>query len=347
MQCRYYDELRFHQRHIEDIQVLEETLRNNPDHASLLERGRNAIADADAAEVANILSLGLARFGAVHPLLAIKCWYEEIGASYCRQNISEDTRIATLLDIRLWMESYEKTHQGQTGLEQVYWISRHLCAKILRLGRLQYEPKIFGQSVCIYRDKHSGNLLTLAEGNHGCTAQGHLSLDKIASFVTAWHEDDSTITAFPVDTTNACILSKPTTFAKADLQRVADRQTEVVFIHIPEDGKLDTQAVDESLSLAGNQFPHHTLFFCVSWLLDPALLRVASKDSNIVSFMQRFEKFPVPFQQAQIFERVFGKGLSEEECMRLHPHTSLQENIQRELKKGCAFRTIGGFTSPS
>ena len=324
--------------------MLEETLRNDPDHASLMERGRNAIADSDVAEVAKTLSLGLARFGAVHPLLAIKCWYEEIGASYCRRNICEHTRIATLLDIRLWMTNHEKTHQGQTGLEQVYWISRHLCAKIIRLGRLQYEPKTFGQSVCIYRDKRSGNLLALAEGDLGCTAQGHLSLGKPASFVTAWHEDDSTITAFPVDTTNACILSKPTTFVKANLQRFADRQSEVVFIHIPEDGKLDNQAVDESLSLAGEQFPTHSLFFCVSWLLDPALLLVAPSDSNIVSFMQRFEKFPVPFQQAQIFERVFGKGLSEEECMRMHPHTSLQKNIQEELAKGCVFRTIGGFT---
>ncbi len=342
MQCRYYDELEFPVRTIQDIQKQEKTLRNLPDHISLISQGRKAIIASDAGDLAKLLASGLAQFGPVYPLLAIKCWYEEICTAYQRNGIGDHIRIATLSDIKLWMQAYEKVHDGQTGLEQVYWISRHLCAKILRLGRLQYEPKVFNQHVRIYRDNRSANLLTLADGNLCCTEQGYLALEDTASFTTGWYEDDTIITAHQVDTLNARILSKPTTFLKADLQLIADKHTEVVFIHIPADGKLDIQAVEESLALANKQFPTHCLFFCVSWLLDPALLLVAPQESNIVSFMLRFAKFPVPFQEAQIYERVFAKGLTKKECMLLNPTSSLQANIQRELAKGTEFRTIGG-----
>ncbi len=343
MECRYFDELQFSADHNRDIKALGKILKDNPEHASLIEQGRSAITVSDAGELAKLLSSGLAQFGPVYPLLAIKCWHEEICAAYQRKGIGDQIRIATLSDIKLWMQAYEKAHDGQTGLEQVYWISRHLCAKILRLGRLQYEPRIFSQHVRIYRDNRSANLLTLAEGNLCCTELGYPASEEPASFTTDWYEDATIITACQVDTLNARILSKPTTFLKADLLPLADKNTEVVFIHIPAEGKLDKEAVDESLSKAKEQFPSHCLFFCVSWLLDPALLLVAPQESNIVSFMLRFAKFPVPFQEAQIFERVFAKGLTKEECMLVQPTSSLQANIQRELAKGTEFRTIGGF----
>lgn len=345
MECRYFDELQFSPNSIQEIGALEETLKDNLEHASLIEQGRKAIEVSEPGKVANLLSTGLAQFGAVYPLLAIKSWYEAVLSAYQSKGISEQTRIATLLDIKLWMESYSDSHEGKTGLQQVFWISRHLCANILRLGRLQYEPKPFNQHVRIYRNTQTGALIVLAEANLACSKLGHLALEDPMDFTTSWQEDEMTITAHQVDTTHACIHEGTSTFVKADIHLVCERDTEVVFMHIPSKERLDYQAVEDSLSQAKAHFPSLSLFVCVSWLLDPALMLVANNESNIVRFMQRFEKFPVPFQEAQIFERVFGQEMTKSEIMHMQGQTSLQANIQKELARGTVFRTIGGFLS--
>lgn len=343
MECRYFVELQFSADHIRDIEALGKMLKDNPEHADLIAQGQRAIKVSDASKLATLLSDGLATFGSVHPLLAIKSWYEVTTSVYQSKGISEQIRIATLLDIKLWMESYSQSHGGKTGLEQVFWISRHLCANILRMGRLQYETKPFNQPVNIYRDKRTETLIVLAEKSLACSELGHLASETPIAFTTSWFEDEHIITAHPVDTTSACIHTESSTFVKADMHLVCERETEVVFIHIPSNEPLHPQAVEDSLLQAKAHFPSQTVFVCISWLLDPALSLVASQASNIVSFMQRFAKFPVPFQNAQIFERVFGQGMSKSEILHMQGRTSLQANIQRELRNGTVFRTIGGI----
>ncbi|MPN33540.1 hypothetical protein SDC9_181028 [bioreactor metagenome] len=127
------------------------------------------------------------------------------------------------------------------------------------------------------------------------------------------------------------------------MRLLSDSATTVLHIHIPAGEKLTKEAVDDSLRQVCRYVPNHGLAVCASWLLDPALAMVAEPSSNIVLFMQRFAKFPVPFETPQIFERVFGFTATEEDIPHWKATTTLQKSIQQALSEGVVFRTMGGY----
>lgn len=61
-----------------------------------------------------------------------------------------------------------------------------------------------------------------------------------------------------------------------------------VSVHIPESGRLDGRACDDSFAHARALFPGRELR-CTSWLLDPQLAEYLHGGSNILRFQRRFE----------------------------------------------------------
>ena len=58
---------------------------------------------------------------------------------YRKRGISDDIAFATFTDIPRWEEEYERTHNGEPGLEEVRWLANHLQLRIFALGSLQYQ----------------------------------------------------------------------------------------------------------------------------------------------------------------------------------------------------------------
>lgn len=115
-------------------------------------------------------------------------------------------------------------------------------------------------------------------------------------------------------------------------------------LHIPEGGPLDEREVDASLAWAASWFPRFPIVVCDSWLLDPALSQVLFPDSRIIRFQKRFTLFPVAQHGLpQIYERVFGFGLDEQDVLSFPPATTLQKRVQEALRKGIRFQSWGGF----
>ena len=284
---------------------------------------------------------GLVTFGPVHPLTLIQAVREDVFALYQKKGIEPATRDATLSDILLWAEEYASQHNGQIGLSQVHWISRHLCAAILRLGRLQFEPKAFCAPFLVYEDGEQ--MITLAKQGLFCDAAGYLCKEDSASFQTECSTNGDSVWAHLVDPVTGSIADKPQWFECTTDQIILDEDTQVLHVHIPKGGSLDDKSVEASFSAAKTGF--QTIKFCVcsSWLLDPNLEMVAPPQSNIIRFMQRFSKFPVAFEVPQIYERVFGFALDEQGVRSFNSTTSLQRNVQEALNKGTIFRTMGGY----
>lgn len=75
----------------------------------------------------------------------------------------------------------------------------------------------------------------------------------------------------------------------------------VLGVHIPEDGPLTPEAVDESFTaavpLARSAYPEADIvaLTCVSWLLDPGWSDRLGPDSRIVRFARRFQPYGEPF----------------------------------------------------
>ena len=108
----------------------------------------------------------------------------------------------------------------------------------------------------------------------------------------------------------------------------------VLNVHIPADGKLERDAVADSLQQARDFFHEggYRLFHCHSWLLSPALRDILGSTSNILSFQEFFQVYDEDFSYRQAEERVFGRiGEHPEE----YPErTSLQKALKQYLLAG-------------
>ncbi|MDD3424968.1 acyltransferase domain-containing protein, partial [Sphaerochaeta sp.] len=161
MYHKFFEELAFTDKQKLDIQQA----AKQADKRSLTLELERAIKLRDVQKVGTILLQGFQTFGPVCPLVLIQSCYEQVCNLYRDLCIEESVRVATLSDISLWTQAYAHDHSQETGFAQVFWIARHVCAKILRLGRLQFEQKSMNSPLRIYQQERSEQCITLAEAD--------------------------------------------------------------------------------------------------------------------------------------------------------------------------------------
>lgn len=113
----------------------------------------------------------------------------------------------------------------------------------------------------------------------------------------------------------------------------------VLNVHIPEDGKLSTDACGEAFDKAeeffgsgrcGLEAGWHYTYICESWLLSPVLKNFLDEESNIIAFQNRFEVYDVVYDFRQAEERVFGEIL--EDIEKYPENTRLQKGLKEWLR---------------
>lgn len=107
----------------------------------------------------------------------------------------------------------------------------------------------------------------------------------------------------------------------------------VINMHIPSEGPLTEDSIEDSLRQARDFFPGYDVFVMDSWLLDPDLMKCLP-DGNIRKFTSRFDIVRV--EKKDKFEdgwRVFGKEW-EKAPEDLPARTRLQKPIAEYLKNG-------------
>ncbi|WP_321300791.1 acyltransferase domain-containing protein [uncultured Sphaerochaeta sp.] len=315
------------------------------DHTQRVADLSTSISNRDTSKTATILSDALQSFGTLYPLALILEVEDVVKSVYADAGIDDGVRDATLSDVRLWVDQYASQHNGAIGLDRVFWISRHLCANILRLGRLQFEAKAFGYPYQLFRHIKDDTMVIVAGGGLSCDRDGYLIDDQHAAFYTSFQDETSQVSAHLVNTTQGTIDRQTTQLNLQDYHLIADSETVVLHLHIPSGSPLTPSSVDESLAIAKIYFPSISFVVCSSWLLDPALDLVTSQESNTREFMHRFRKFPVMHEVPQIYERVFGFGLGETEVLAYNATSSLQRRVQQALISGTKFHTTGGYVT--
>ncbi len=315
------------------------------DHQVRLKGLQKAITAGASAQVGQLLEEARQVSGPAYPLSLIVACQEQVYGRYRSLGISDQVRDATLADIRRWVDDHRRRYGGEVGLSRVFWIARHLCGSIVQLGSLQFERKPFSHPYRLYQSR--ADVLLVAEGGLSCDRDGYLCTKDQSAFTTRLDDDGLYLRAHKVDPDSGCIARFDGSYDTRLLSLVLDSRTEVCYLHIPEASDLSPDAVDNALDLRRAFFPDQEIFVCISWLVDPALALVADRGSNIVSFMNRFAKFTVPFVVPQLYERVFGPGLDSEGVLASEGRTSLQRRVQQAIKDGIQFRTTGGYVVPS
>lgn len=298
----------------------------------LIEGLTAAITERDQNKVGLFLNQGLNEYGPIYPIAALNRTWETITSVFETLQLSEETRLNTLSDIRLWIDHHRTTNNGESGLSRVFWINRLITARIIQFGRLQFEKRSFPYHVTLYqKDDHSYGAL-LNEGV-GIDRAGYITNDEAATTRTSGEGEI-------IDLETGAVLTH--TKEKATIHPLYKEGDPVIFIHIPALGPLEPALVEQSLEMAVKFFGEEKLYICTSWLLDPALKTVVEETSNIWQFNQRFKKLPVCFDYPQIFERVFDTN-NEKDVLAAEATSSLQRNVQEALKAGVTFRTMGGY----
>lgn len=320
-------------------------VKDLPLHLTLVEKSAVLIEKQENRALFILFDQGFKEFGPLYPLALMYALHPSIIALYNRLGISASIRQATLSDIAIWVKTYEVQHSGTTGLDRYGWICRHLCAKIFRLGRLQFEQSLFRFPYSIYYDTSQLRYRTFAQEGLVCAADGYIGVSSgsgFGSWSTTHTIIDDFLVAHEVDQRLGSISREAVSVSLGDLTLICTQDTPVLAVHIPEGEALTPSLVDDSFSLAQTMF-RPTLYVCDSWLLDPELLEVLPSQSNICHFMQRFLKFPVTFTTAQIYERVFGFGATHSDILTWECTTSLQKKVKAHILGGGIFRTMGGY----
>jgi hypothetical protein len=279
-----------------------------------------------------LLNHGLTEFGVLYPLVAIARIWETVGAVFRTLGLDDETRLATLNDINLWIAHHADSNDGERGLSRVFWVNRLLTARIVQFGRLQFEERVFPYPAVVY--KNSGlEFVVLSNGGLTLDRNGYPTKNESRIIRTTMGQE-------LIDLSSGSIGEERVDHSS--LTKVLDEHSRVIFVHIPALGPLHPHLVEEALGKAEAFFGKERAYVCTSWLLDPALEKVVDAGSNIRSFNRRFSKLPVFFEAPQLFERVFSCN-DEESVLSADATTSLQKNVQKALRDGVVFRTMGGF----
>jgi hypothetical protein len=314
------------------VKHLSNRIGDDPQHRLLIDELKSAIIERDQNRVGLLLNQGLTEFGVLHPLVAIAQVWETIGSVFRTLGLDDETRLATLNDINLWIVHHAESNNGERGLSRVFWVNRLLTARIVQFGRLQFEERIFPYPAVVYQN--SGfEFLALSDGGLTLDRDGYPTKDENRIIRTTMGRES-------IDLVSGAIGKER--IDDSLLTKVLDEQSRVLFVHIPALGPLCPHLVEESLRKSEAFFGKGWAYICTSWLLDPALEDVVDSASNIRSFNRRFSKLPVFFEAPQLFERVFFCN-DEASVLSADATTSLQKNVQKALQNGVVFRTMGGF----
>ncbi len=345
MKKSFLDDTGLTQKQFDLVNTLYNKVKDNPLHLELVQQGNSLIEDQENEKLFALIEKGIEKFGFVYPLVFLNTLYPSIVSLFSRLGLDETIRSETLSEIGLWVGVYEKENDGETGLERNHWIARVVTAKVVRLGRLEYEDISFKFPYSIYYDKKAEKYRTFALEGVVCTRDGYLTEKgelESGTWITTLSEKDNHLLAHEVNQEVGYISKDVSSVSLSDIKLICTQGTPCYSVHIPAGEALTPSLAEDSLSLAFKLFKPN-LVVCNSWLLDPELRKVLDPESNIIHFMNRFLKFPTSFSTPQIYERVFKLEATEADVIGWECKTSLQNKVQQHVKNGGRFRTMGGF----
>ncbi len=275
--------------------------------------------------------------------VAIGLSAEEVFRAYL-----EEKNIAEFVDeqsyytrIRRGMQENKIAHNTY-GFHEYSGI-RHNWAQgtILRIGRLVYEKKTFYDYIEVY--KKGNTYVNVALPGWKYTKEGYIG--ERGEGTPPVYEVKEDILRCRIYSEAGNLQPDEVFLPLSEYDLFLKPGDPVYGIHIPGDGKLTEESVDESLSLAKKVMEREggpvRKFMCTSWLLDPQLQLILPPESNIIKFQKRFRPISTWINGFSVYKHIFEVApcpLSE-----LVPRNRFQKAILDSLKGGRPMRHGHGF----
>ena len=276
-----------------------------------------------------------------------------VEARYAQRGIPLSYMQASYNSVRIWVESFH-TFYGRWGHDRersrmVY--IEHL--RIIRIGRLEFETNRFYGKIAVFRSRKDGAVCALSEGGIPVRRDGYISgtndIWDPQCFYTVFDETETAYTGNAVLPAGQ-ISPEVTALSKDEWAPVVRRGQNSVNMHIPRDGRLDSDAARESVREAvdfyARYFPERQMriFECHSWLFDPQMRALLGDGSNIVRFQELFFLFPEATSDLGARTSVFTEAPFD--LMTWTPTSSLQRVIIAHYKNDGHMFAAGGFILP-
>jgi len=268
-------------------------------------------------------------------------------ANFAATGVSEEVALLSLGYIGYYTSDIKKK-RGVWGLESLGWLSCYTRAEIFRLGRLTFKEGRNGSQFRAYRNRTTGELIVLcppAKYRADGQADGSNGIFDPDAWTAALEISEDAVVGHPVR--DCAAQREPISLPKSEWEPVMGPGDDIVEVHIAGGSKmLHEDCVDayrQAMEFFPRNYPDRDFrgFTCWSWLLDPALARILSPDSNIVRFQRDFYQLPVCSNEAQCYDLVFGD--SGVDPTKLTPTTGLQRAIIDYVASGGKMKAAAGY----
>jgi len=266
--------------------------------------------------------------------------------------VAEHIIAASLAQCGDQMRDHYAEH-GTYGMRYLGWMRNYFLAQMFRLGRLVFNPNTYNWGFRAYRNKSTGELMTLCDGVRKYRADG------LADGTNGVHDPDpwtpeieiapDFVRGHPV-TPDGRASREQVTLDAGEWEQVLGGGDSMIEVHIPPNssgGRLSPEECNSSYRRALEFFPRYypdlsfTCLTCWSWLLDPALPKILPPESNIVRFMSPYHLLPVYGNENQCYDLAFG---DEKIDIRNAPRdTFLRRAIVDYVLAGNRMRSTAGF----
>jgi len=281
-------------------------------------------------------------------LAAIVSGADHAAGNFAATGVSQDIAAATLGYIGRYARDIE-AKRGVWGLESLGWLSCYARAEIFRLGRLTFKAGRCALQFRAFENRETGVVVVLCEPTVKYRADGLADGTNDIRDPNAWTPvldiGEDRIVGHLV--TPHFVQREPVALTAAEWKQVMGPGDDIVEVHIAGGSKMGHDECLESYRQALEFFPGYypdmkfTGFTCWSWLLDPNLAEILPPESNIVQFQRDFHQLPVPGNEAQAYDLVFGS--STVDPTKVTPTTSLQRAIADYVRSGRRLRSAGGL----
>ncbi len=282
--------------------------------------------------------------------LVCLCGIEQTRVRNARRGIDEDITRRTLSDLALWVHQYHQ-ETGQWGFSQMFWLTGHMLGELHHLGRLQFQIGSFPHDFHMLRSFDDDRHILLAGNGMQFRADGQFAnadtMDDPSPW-TATYRPTATATIGQAITERGAAMPQHVSLDAVTWTPCLEKTDPILEVHIPAGGPMDHHACSESFQWALLFFPahfpehHFKAFTCESWLMDSQLEEHLPAQSNIVHFLRRFHRHPVPkASDHQILERVFGSPQTD---LRTAPRdTTLRRIVIAHVESGGRWHGAGGI----
>jgi len=250
------------------------------------------------------------------------------------------------------VREYMKRNDGYAGYHLLSWFQLAIEGKLFRIERLEIELfSTFGARAYLFENA-KGEHIALAHDievhKSGFALGAKWYEDDDGSYMANVEESDSEWIGYPYDE-KGYIKNEKITLAKSEWKKIAEKGTPAIRIHIPGDGKLTDESIEETLRVTrdfvNKYYPEFKdcAFVCHSWLLDPQLVDILGEEANISKFCKRFTPLTSKSGGTAVFGFVFLKPDDNYVIEELPENTRLERALKKHYLDSKAIYEMHGY----